>query len=207
MSKNIPVNIPQGDPENVRKQVSQYLNRLGEKLAASDHRTAPLQMQGNRVAGVADPGAPTDAVNLRTLKKHLDDITMDRIQRRQPDKSSGGNFRVVFGAVGTLVSGTQAPAYIFFHAGTPVNVKVATIGTATATAKFNIARIRITNGTATASQNILASDAALPPSNYGPVNAVNFVSNIAFQTNDLLIPVVSTAGGASFTTVEVEIQP
>jgi hypothetical protein len=210
MPKNIPVNIPPGDPENVRKQVTQYMNRIGEKIAASDRRTANMEMQGNRVTGVADPGAPTDAVNLRTLKKHLDDITMQHVQRRQAGSAGGsGNFRVVFAVTGTLVSGSQAPGYIFFHGATPVNVKVTALGTATATggAKFNMARIRVTNGTATTSQNILAADLTLPVSNYGPVNVTNFSPSISFQTNDILVPVVSTAGGSSYVTLEVEVQP
>lgn len=209
MPKNIPINIPPGDPEGMRKQVSQQLNRMGTELAKSDRRTAPMQMQGNRVTGVADPGNPTDAVNLRTLKKHLDDITMQHVQRRQSNAGGGTNFRVVFAASGTLVSGSQTPSYIFFHGATPVNVKVTALGTATATggAKFNMARIRITNGTTTSSQNILAADLTLPASNYGPVNVTNFTPNISFQTNDLLIPVISTAGGSSYVTLEVEVQP
>ena len=206
MPKNPPVNIPPGDPEQVRRQVSQQLNRIGTELAKSSLRTEPMNMQGNRVTGVADPGAPTDAVNLRTLKKHLDDITMQHVQRKSTP-SSGGIFRVVFSSVGALVSGQQSAPYIFYHAGTPVSVKVSCVGTATATAKFNVARIRVTNGTSTTSSNILSSDLALPPSNFGPVTANNFTASAVFQTNDLIIPVVSTAGGVSFATIEVEIQP
>lgn len=210
MPKNIPINIPPGDPEAMRKQVSQQLNRMGTELAKSDRRTAAMEMQGNRVTGVADPGNPTDAVNLRTLKKHLDDITMQHVQRRQSGGSgNGSNFRVVFAVSGTLVSGSQTPSYIFFHGATPVNVKVTALGTATATAgaQFNMARIRITNGTTTTSTNILAGDLTVPFHNYGPVNATNFTPNIAFQANDLLIPVISTAGGTSYVTLEVEVQP
>src|SRR5579859_6541595 len=153
MPKNIPINIRPGDPstENMRKQVSQQLNRMGTQLANSDRRTANLEMQGNRVVGVADPGAPTDAVNLRTLKKHLDDITLQHVQRRQG--STGSVYRVVFSNAGTLVSGQQIPPYIGFHGGTPVSVKVAALGTGTATAHFNVARIRVTNGTTTNSAN------------------------------------------------------
>lgn len=204
MPKPVPINIPPGDPEQVRKQVSQQLNRISTDLAKSSQRTEPLQMQGNRVAGVADPGAPTDAVNLRTLKKHLDDITMQHVQRKQ---GTGNVYRAVFSNAGVLVSGQQIPPYIGFHGGTPVAVKVACLGTGTATAHFNVARIRVTNGTSTTSANILASDLLLPPSNFGPVTAANFNSNASFIVNDLIVAVVSTAGGVSVATVELEIQP
>lgn len=208
MPKNIPVNIPPGDPgtENMRKQVSQALNRMGTQLANSDRRTANMDLQGNRVVGVADPGAPTDAVNLRTLKKHLDDITLQHVQRKQGN-TSGGNYRIVWSNSGTLVAGPTIPPYIFFHAATPVSVKVAVLGTGTATAHFNVARIRVTNGTATTSTNILPTDLLLPPSNYGPVTSTAFVPNTAFAINDYVVGVCSIAGGVSVATIEMEVQP
>lgn len=205
MSKNIPINIPPippgGDVENMRKQVTEQFNRMGTTLAKSDYRTAPLHLGGNRIAEVADPGAPTDAVNLRTLKKHLADLSQS-VQNRNSNGGGSTRYSIVFSSIGSLVSGQTSAPYIVMpqRAGTPVVVKIACAasGTATATATFNVAR----NGV-----NIMAAPMTFPISTQGPVTYTNFANNAKFNVNDLITPVVSVAGGMAYVTIEVEVQP
>ena len=189
--------IPQGDPEALRRQITQQLNRVATQVSRSSQRVEPMDLGHNRITSVADPGAPTDAVNLRTLKKHLDDITMQHQQRKAGAVSN--LYSAVFSSIGTLVSGQQSAPYIIMpgRAGTPVIVKIAATSTGTADAKFNIAK----NGV-----NIFASDLVLPTGSAGPLSYMNFIANTAFAVNDKLTPVVNTAGGCGFVTIEVEIQ-
>lgn len=194
--------IPAGDPEQLRRQTVNQLNRINQQLASSDQRTQPMDLGHNRVTSVADPGAPTDAVNLRTLKKALDNITTQHLQRQSNQTQNGSIYSIVFSSVGTLVSGQLSAPYIIMpkRAGTPVTVKVGVnpLGTATATAHFQLQR----NGT-----NIMQSDILFPPSSTAVVTAQNFAANAKFNVNDLITPVVSTAGGIAYVTLEIEVQP
>jgi hypothetical protein len=197
MPKYVPIMIKPGDVETARKQTSQELNRLGQKLAQSDNRTADLNLGGNRVTSVADPGNPTDAVNLRYLKKKLDDLTQQQHfrQKRIP-------YSIVFSNSSAIVAGQFSAPYIMMPGknGVPNFVKVACIpqGTGTGNAQFNIAR----NGT-----NVLASDLVVPAGTQGPITVTNFIAGTSFNLNDLITPVVNIAGGMSFVTIEVEVQP
>ena len=199
MPKAPPVLIPPGDPEGLRRQTVTQINRINQQIAKSSQRAETMDLGHNRITSVADPGAPTDAVNLRTLKKHLDDITLQHVQRQNQNTSL---YSAVFSSIGTLVSGQASAPYIIMpkRAGTPVVVKVAcaTSGTGTATATFNVAR----NGT-----NIMATPILFPPNSTAVVTATNFNSSAKFDVNDLITPVVSVAGGMSFVTIEVEVQP
>jgi hypothetical protein len=197
MPKFIPTLIPQGDPEAVRRQVTQELNRIKENLAQSSNRTEDMNLGGNRVTAVADPGNPTDAVNLRYLKKKLDDINLQQHQRQKRNPYS-----VVFASVGTITVGMLSAPYIIMpgRAGSPNYVKVATIpaGAGIGAAQFNLAL----NGT-----NVLTSDIVLPAGSQGPVTVTNFVAGTVFPVDGLLTPVVTKSGGTSYVTLEVEIIP
>lgn len=196
MPKFIPTLIPQGDPEAIRKQIAQEFNRIKEKIAQSDNRTNDMNLGGNRVTNVADPGAPLDAVNLRYLKKKLDDITMQHVQRR----GLGKLYSVVFSNSAAVVAGSVGAAYTINtgQAGAPTLVSVLALGTGTSAASFNIAR----NGT-----NVLTSDIVLPASTVGPIVVTNFVPNTLFAIGDYLTPVVIKAGGASAVDLQIQILP
>ena len=197
MSKYVPIMIKPGNQEVARKQTSQELNRIGQKLAQSDNRTTNMNLGGNRVTQVADPGNPTDAVNLRYLKKKLDDIGNLQHQRQ-----SRVPYSIVFASIGAVAAGQFSAPYIMMpgKAGSPNYVKVATIptGTGASSAQFNIAQ----NGT-----NILTSDIIVPSGTQGPITVTNFVHGTAFAVNDLITPVVVLAGGMSYVTIEVEVLP
>jgi len=202
MGKNIPILIPQGDQENLRRQVTQRLNKIGSDIAKSSFRTEPMDLGHNRITSVADPGNPTDAVNLRTLKKHLDDIALQHVQRRQ---TTGTVFSIVFNNFGAATVGQLSAPYIGMpnRVGSTVLVKVAATGTGTGSTTVNLKKLNV-SGTAT----MLASDAVLPASQTGPITVSNFtLGGSTLAVDDLIYPVVTTAGGASFLTVELEIQP
>lgn len=197
MPRNIPILTPPGDPEQNRKQITQELNRLGSKVAQSDNRTANLNLGGNRVTQVADPGNPTDAVNLRYLKKKLDDIALQHIQRQQRPVYS-----IVFSSIGAVTTGMLSAPYIMMpgKAGSPNFVKVATIplGTGGSAAQFNLAK----NGV-----NVLDADLVVPAGSQGPITVTNFIAGTVFSVDDLITPIVNKAGGMSYVTLEVEVVP
>lgn len=197
MAKFTPIMIKPGNPEIARKQTSQELNRIGQKLAQSDNRTANMNLGGNRVTDVADPGNPTDAVNLRYLKKKLDDIGNLQHQRQTRIPYS-----IVFSAIGAVTAGQFSAPYIMMpgKAGSPNFVTVATIpaGTGASSAQFNIAR----NGT-----SILSSDLVVPAGFQGPITVTNFLPGVTFAVGDLITPVVIKSGGMAYVTLEVEVLP
>lgn len=197
MAKFTPIMIKPGNPETARKQTSQELNRIGQKLAQSDNRTANMNLGGNRVTDVADPGNPTDAVNLRYLKKKLDDIGNLQHQRQTRIPYS-----IVFSAIGAVTAGQFSAPYIMMpgKAGSPNYVTVATIpaGTGASSAQFNIAR----NGT-----SILSSDLVVPAGFQGPITVTNILPGVTFAVGDLITPVVIKSGGMAYVTLEVEVLP
>lgn len=196
MPKFVPTLIPQGDNESVRRQVAQQLNKVKQQIAHSDYRTNPMNMGGNRITDVAEPSNPTDAVNLRYLKKKLDDITQQHISRRPLGKL----YSVVFSYNGAVVAGSVSPPYTINkgQTGSPTLVSIAVTGTGTAAANFNIAR----NGT-----NVLTSDIILPSGSTGPVVVTNFVPGTSFKIGDLLTPVVDVASGVSYADLQIQVQP
>ena len=197
MAKFTPIMIKPGDTETARKQTSQELNRIGQKLAQSDNRTANMNLGGNRVTQVADPGNPTDAVNLRYLKKKLDDIGNLQHQRQ-----SRVPYSIVFASVGAVVAAQFSAPYIMMpgKAGSPNYVKVATIpaGTGGSQAQFNVAQ----NGTL-----ILTSDIIIPAHTQGPITVTNFIQGTVFAVDDLITPVVNVGGGMAYVTLEIEVLP
>jgi uncharacterized metal-binding protein len=197
MPKNIPQMIPQGDQESTRRQVTQSLNRIGTQLAKSDHRTAPMDLGHNRIANVADPGAPTDAVNLRTLKKVINDIGIQHNIRKAATTSL---YSIVFSSTGQVFTGQLSAPYIVMpnREGRPLLVKVAATVSGSGQSKFNVAH----NGSP-----ILATDIILPASSNGVITANNFIPGFSFDIDDLITPVVTGAGGASLVTIEIEVFP
>lgn len=200
MPKNVPINIPPGDPENMRRQVVQAINRLGTELAKSDTRTADMDMGGNRIINCADPGAQSDVVTLRYLKKKLDELTQQHVQRK-----GGQRFTIVFSHDALIVPGVQASPYVFMEGrtGTPAVVRVACLptGTGTADAKFNLSWYP--NGTSVGT-SILTNDLVLTAgSNIS--STTGFIQPIIFGVTDLITPVVNTAGGVSLVTIELEV--
>jgi hypothetical protein len=197
MAKYVPIAIQPGRPEDERRQVSQRLNSIGQKLAQSDHRTADMHMGGNRVTEVADPGNPTDAVNLRYLKKKLDDIgnTQQFRQKRVP-------YSIVFSNLGALVAGQLSAPYIMMpgKAGSPNYVLAATIPTGVGA---NACQLQIAqNGT-----NILSADLIIPAGSQGPITVTNFNAGVIFNVGDLITPVVNAAGGFAYVTIQMEVMP
>jgi len=201
MPKFVPLLVPQGDDETNRRHIVQKLNDLGRNLAKSSQRTEAMDLGGHRVSSVADPGAPTDAVNLRTLKKHIDSLTHEQVRRSPPSAAAatGSIYSIVFSSIGMLVSGQLSAPYIIMPSreGMPVAVKLAATSTGTADCHMQVAR----NGTA-----ILASDLVLPAGQHGPVTTTVFVPSPGFHLNDQITPVVLTAGGVGYVTIEVEVQ-
>lgn len=195
--KNVPILIPQGDPESLRRQITQQVNRLKTQVSRSSQRTEPMDLGHNRITSVADPGAPTDAVNLRTLKKKLDDITMQHVQRKSGNPAL--LYSIVFSSIGQIVAGQLSAPYIIEaqRAGTPVNIKIAATTPPTGTFVFNVAR----NGT-----NILITNGTLLPGQSSVITLTNFNTNAKFNVNDLITPVVATSGSAAYVTIEVEVQ-
>lgn len=197
MAKYVPISIQPGRPEDERRQVSQKLNDISSKLAQSDNRTANMNLGGNRVTQVADPGNPTDAVNLRYLKKKLDDLgnTQQFRQKRIP-------YSIVFSNLGALAAGQLSAPYIIMPGknGSPNYVLAATIpvGTGGNACQLQIAQ----NGV-----NILAGDLILPAGSQGPITVSNFNQGIVFNVGDLITPVVNAAGGFAYVTIQVEVMP
>ena len=197
MAKYVPISIQPGRPEDERRQVSNKLNDLSQKLAQSDNRTANMNLGGNRVTQVADPGNPTDAVNLRYLKKKLDDIgnTQQFRQKRVP-------YSIVFSNLGALVAGQLSAPYIIMpgKTGSPNYVLAATIpaGTGGSTCQLQVAQ----NGV-----NILAGDLIIPGGSQGPITVSNFIPGVVFSVGDLITPVVNAGGGFAYVTIQIEVMP
>lgn len=202
MAKNIPATLPPGSignkPEQMRQQITRHLNKISTQIAQSDRRTAPMDLGHHRITAVADPANATDAVNLRTLKKHIADI----VQQPNRRQSSGSSvYCIVMSNNGVAVSGQQSPPYIVQQnrTGVPYQVAVACTGTGTATASLNVK----INGT-----KILASDIVIPPSTTGPYTANNFIAGVPDLTiGALVVPWVDVAGGISLFTIQLEVQP
>ena len=197
MARYAPLMVPGGDPGQTSKQITTALNSLGQKISQSDNRTANMNMGGNRVTAVADPGNPTDAVNLRYLKKKLDDIgnTQQFRQKRVP-------YSIPFSNLGALAASQLSAPYIIMpgKAGSPNYVVAATIpmGTGANPCQLQIAQ----NGV-----NILAGDLIIPANTPGPITVSNFLPGIVFKVGDLITPVCNAAGGFSYVTIQVEVMP
>jgi hypothetical protein len=197
--KNIPLLIPQGDAEALRRQITQQVNRLKTQVAKSSQRTEVMDLGHNRITSVADPGAPTDAVNLRTLKKKIDEVTAQHVQRKQGNPNL--LYTIVFSSIGQVVAGMLSAPYIIEaqKAGTPVNVKVAASSAPTSVPMlFNVAK----NGV-----NILSSNGTLGTGVTSVIQVTNFNSNAKFSENDLITPVIAQSGSAGYVTIEIEVQP
>jgi hypothetical protein len=201
MARPLPVSIPvSNDIETLRKHVVVNLNSLSLRLSQQDSRTAPMSMNGNRLTDVPDPGNALDAVNLRTLKKYVQGVT----HQHQHTAGLQGIFNVVFANAGTA-TGT-GPPYIFFpnRLGSPGSVKVYALGTGAGNTGWNVYYKQGGTGAAT---KLLASDIILPAATTGPVTVTNFVLQLSFSINDVIYPVVTTAGGATNFSIELQVTP
>lgn len=198
MPKLQPVVIPAVHTvEQLRQHVVTALTRVSTRLAQTSTQNGPLSMGGNRLSDVPDPANPTDAVNLRTLKKAVQGIGQ---QRRQQQQEVGNPYYTLGWALnGTATVSMVVPGYPINpeREGTPQAVKLYARGTG-GTTGINIAWVPsgFTGGT-----NILTSDLILGGS-HGPVTSAIFISPLPhFNVNDVLYPVITTAGSASNITV------
>ena len=209
----MPQVTPQAIPQTtsldmLRQYITVNLNKIAIALGQSDKRTLPLSMSGNRLMDVPDPVNATDAVNLRTLKKYLQGIGNKHQQKQAPKATVEEDyFSVVWANSGQVGTGsTIVPAYVFNpnRVGAPSLFKVYAVGTGTGTSGFNFLYLPQGNGTGT---KLLASDLLLSPGVKGPTTANNFAILPNFTSNDVVYPIVTTAGGCSVFTLEMLVQP
>lgn len=209
MPKTSPMAMPQtSNMDMLRQYVTVNLNKIALLLAQSDKRTQPLSMGGQRLGDVPDPSNALDAVNLRTLKKYLQGIGNKHQQKQSPKAAVDETyFTVVWATVGSVAIGTNiVPPYIFNpnRVGSPALFKVYAVGTGTANSGFNWLYLPSGNGTGT---KILSSDLILGPGIRGPVSANNFAIDPNFSPNDVVYPIITTAGGCSVFSLEMLVQP
>lgn len=197
MAKLVPIVVPRVETvDDLRQITATKLNDLSTRIAQSNQRNEDMSMGGNRVTDLSDPATLMDAVNLKTLRKHIEEIGNTGSKRQV----GAGFYTIVFSA-NQVVSGQACPPYIVqpHRQGSPSLVKLAATGTGSANALLNIA----INGV-----NILTSDIVLGSGSHGPVSSAVFVTPLPhLDTDDLVTAVVSTSGGISFATIELEVQP
>ena len=197
MAKNIPATIPQGSAEQLRQHVTRALNKVSTQIAQSDRRTAPMDLGNNRITSVANPANALDAVNLRTLKKYVGDITQPPNRRT----NAQGYYTIVFSNNGFITAGQLSPPYIIMpnRSGSAFQVTVACVGIGAASAAFNISVAGI---------NILATSLVLPSGQTGPVSSTAFITGVPpLSVGTIILPVIVTAGGVSYVSLQLEVQP
>jgi hypothetical protein len=207
MPKITPMAMPQTTSLDMLRQfVTVNLNKIGIALAQTDNRTQPMSMGGYRLTNVPDPSNATDAVNLRTLKKYLQGIGNKHQQKQAPEVAKE-YFTVVWANSGTVATGTNiVPPYIFNpnRLGSPGLFKVYAVGTGSTNSGFNFLYLPGGNGTGT---QMLSSDLILGGGATGPVSANNFSISPSFSPNDVVYPIVTTAGGCSVFSLEMLVTP
>lgn len=202
MAKVLPTPIPGAKSlESLRQFVVVQMQGLSRRLAQENTRTQQMSMGGNRLTDVPDPANPTDAVNLRTLKKTLQGVS----QTRQKT-AVGEHYVIVWSNNGTATGTSTAPPYIInqYRTGTPNIAKLYAIGTGTGSTTLNIQWVQ--GGTASPVK-LFTSDIVLPASANGPISYQGFSIGVPFAVNDVLYAVVTTGGGASNMSLELLVNP
>lgn len=76
MPKVIPITIPETTSvQDLRENVVTHLQRLSQQITQQSVQKQPFSMGNFRIMDLANPGAPGDAVNLRTLQEQIDQVT------------------------------------------------------------------------------------------------------------------------------------
>lgn len=192
---------PVPDVESLRKQTVVQLNRLSTRLAQSSNRTEPMSMGLNRITDVTDPANPLDAVNLRTLRKTVQDL--GHRQKQPVPPAPPAYYTIVWSTNGTLVSGTAPPYIVNAHrTGVPGMVRaygLTSIGTAT----VNVVYVPQGTGTAT---SLLSTP--LTYSTGTPASSSSFIANLpTLQINDVVFGTVIGVGTQVNFTLELLVNP
>lgn len=194
---------PVQDVEGLRKQTVVQLNRLSTRIAQTDARTSPMSMGHQRLTDVPDPANPTDAVNLRTLKKVVQGLGHKQIQPTPPAPQNTAYYTIVWSTSGTLAAGTAPPYIINAHrTGAPAMVRaygLSSVGTAT----VNVVYVPQGTGTAT---SLLTTP--LTYSTGTPASSTTFISPLpTLQINDVVYGTILGAGTQIYFTLELLVNP